>query len=379
MAKPRPMSTDPVLIFVGTRPEVIKMMPVARALRGAGVAHRLVATGQHRQLLDQAFAGSGERPDIDLGLMTEGQTPTQIAARLMPAVERLIGAERPPLVLVHGDTTTAMAAALAAFHAGMPVGHVEAGLRSHDLARPFPEEFNRIAIDAVATLCFAPTEGAAANLRAESARERTILVTGNTVIDALLEIAGGLDGGELARAGLELNGSKRLILATGHRRESFGAGLEAVCEALVRLAARGDVEIVYPVHLNPAVRGTVMDRLAGRAGIRVIEPVGHVEMVALMQTAAIILTDSGGIQEEAPALGKPVLVMREVTERPEAVALGAARLVGTDPEAIVREAVLLLDDEAEYAARAKPVFPYGDGQAATRIAAAVAEFLERRT
>jgi UDP-N-acetylglucosamine 2-epimerase (non-hydrolysing) len=372
------MTSPLVLTVIGTRPEAIKMMPVVRALRGAGVRQRLIATGQHRALLDQVFAAFGERPDQDLALMTDGQTPSDIAARVLPAIARLIEAERPALILVHGDTTTAMAAALAAFHAGVPIGHVEAGLRSHDLARPFPEEFNRIAIDAVATLLFAPTEGAADNLRRESPRERTILVTGNTGIDALLHAAARLDGGELDRAGMAIDPGRRLILVTGHRRESFGPGFEGICAALARLAQRGDVEIVYPVHLNPNVRGAVKARLAGLANVRLIEPVHYAEMVALMKVAAVILTDSGGVQEEAPALGKPVLVMRDVTERPEAVALGAARLVGTDPDRIVREAEKLLDDEAEYAARSKPVFPYGDGQAAPRIAAAVADFLAWR-
>jgi UDP-N-acetylglucosamine 2-epimerase len=372
------MREPSVLVVIGTRPEAIKMLPVVRALRVAEVPLCLVATGQHRLLVDQVFAAFDIRPDRDLGLMTEGQTPSDIAARVMPAVAGLIAGERPALMLVHGDTTTAMAAALAAFHAGVPVGHVEAGLRSQDLARPFPEEFNRIAIDAVAALLFAPTEGAAANLRRESPREREISVTGNSGIDALLHIASRLDGGELARAGLVVDLDKRLILVTGHRRESFGRGLEQICAALARLAERDDVEIVYPVHLNPRVRETVTARLAGGANIRLIEPVGYAGMVALMQAARLILTDSGGVQEEAPALGKPVLVMREVTERPEAVALGAARLVGTDPDRIVREAELLLDDEAEYAARAKPVFPYGDGQTAPRIAAAVTKFLARR-
>ena len=369
------MTRHSVLSVVGTRPEAIKMLPVVRALRRAGIAQRLIATGQHRELTEQVFAAFGERPDRDLGLMTERQTPSEIFARVIPAIAELIAAERPALILVHGDTTTALAAALAAFHAGVPIGHVEAGLRSHDLARPFPEEFNRVTIDSIATLLFAPTETAAANLHHESARERVILVTGNSGIDALLEIAGRLDGGALERAGLGIDPTKRLILVTGHRRESFGPGFERICAALARLAGRGDVEIVYPVHLNPEVRTAVTARLSGCAGIRLIDPVGYPEMVALMRAATLILTDSGGIQEEAPALGTPVLVMRDVTERPEAVALGAARLVGTDPDAIVREAELLLDDEAELAARTRPVFPYGDGGAAPRIATAVAAFL----
>ncbi|MGQ0660496.1 non-hydrolyzing UDP-N-acetylglucosamine 2-epimerase [Sphingosinicella sp.] len=372
------MSKPFVLTVIGTRPEAIKMLPVVRALRAAGVPLRLVATGQHRELLGQAFAAFDEQPDRDLGLMTEGQTPTDVATRAMPAIAGLIEAERPALMLVHGDTTTAMAAALAAFHAGVLIGHVEAGLRSHDLARPFPEEFNRVAIDTVASLLLAPTAGAAANLRRESPRDRTIVVTGNTGIDALLHVAGRLDGGELARAGLAPDPAKRLILVTGHRRESFGPGFERICAALARLAARGDVEILYPVHLNPNVREPVAARLGGHPNIRLVPPVGYVEMVALMQAAAVVLTDSGGVQEEAPAIGKPVLVMREVTERPEAVALGAARLVGTDPDVIVREVAALLDDAAEYAARSKPVFPYGDGRAAPRIAAAVVEFLAGR-
>lgn len=367
-----------VLIVIGTRPEAIKMLPVVRALRERGIALRLVATGQHRALIDQAFAAFDEWPDRDLGLMTEGQTPSETVARVMPAIGGLLAAERPALLLVHGDTTTAMAAALAAFHAGVPVGHIEAGLRSHDLAHPFPEEFNRIAIDAVASLLFAPTDGAAENLRRESPRERTILVTGNSGIDALLHVVGQLNGAELERACLTLDPAKRLILVTGHRRESFGPGIQRICTALGRLADRDDVEIVFPVHLNPNVYGAVTARLGDHPNLRLIEPVGYVEMVALMRAAHLILTDSGGVQEEAPALARPVLVMREVTERPEAIALGAARLVGTDPDKIVREAELLLDDDAEYAVRAKPVFPYGDGRAAPRIAAAVADFISAR-
>lgn len=368
-----------VLIVIGTRPEAIKMLPVVRALQAATVPLRLITTGQHRTMIDQAFAAFDIQPDRDLGLMSEGQTPSDVAARVLSAVEWMIAAERPALMLVHGDTTSAMAAALAAFHAGVPVAHVEAGLRSHDLARPFPEEFNRIAIDAMASLLFAPTEGAAENLRRESPRDRAILVTGNSGIDALLHVAGQLRGAEQERAGLILDPTRRLILVTGHRRESFGLGLERICAALVRLADRDDVEIVYPVHLNPEVRDAVMARLGGQPNIQLIEPVGYVEMVALMRAATLILTDSGGVQEEAPALAKPVLVMREATERPEGVELGVARLVGTDPDVIVREVEALLDDEAEYAVRAKPVFPYGDGHAAPRIAAAVRAFLARRS
>lgn len=365
-----------VLAVIGTRPEAIKMLPVVRALRGrAGVELVVVSTGQHRQMLDQVFAVFGEHADIDLDLMATGQSVADVTVRVLGKMPKLIAGERPALVLVHGDTTTATAAAMAAFYERVPVGHVEAGLRSHDLDRPYPEEFNRVAIDAVAQLLFAPTEGAAENLRRESPRERLITVTGNTGIDALLQVAGSLDGGELDRLGLPLRPERRLVLVTGHRRESFGEGFGRICDALSRIAGRGDVDIVYPVHLNPNVQQAVRARLDGRGAVHLIEPVGYAEMVALMKAAAIILTDSGGIQEEAPALGRPVLVMRDVTERPEAVEAGVATLVGTDPDRIAGAAFRLLDDADHYAATARPVFPYGDGAAAFRIADAIERFL----
>jgi UDP-N-acetylglucosamine 2-epimerase len=370
---------QPILTVIGTRPEAIKMLPVVRALRARGLPLVVLTTGQHRSMLDQVFAAFGEAPDRDLALMVPGQTLTDITGRVLAAMAGIYAEYAPGLVLVHGDTTTAMAAATAAFYARIPIGHVEAGLRSHDLDRPFPEEFNRISIDAVADLLFAPTEGAAQNLRRESLRSRPVFVTGNTGIDALLHVAERLTGDELLPLGLPLNGSKALVLVTGHRRESFGDGFSRMCDGLARIAERGDVEIVYPVHLNPQVQQPVRQRLGSLGNVHLIEPVDYVTMVALMRKARFILTDSGGIQEEAPALGRPVLVMRDVTERPEAIATGVASLVGTDPERIAGEAARLLDDQSYYASRARAVFPFGDGTAAQRIGQAVADFLEDRT
>ena len=372
----------PVLLVIGTRPEAIKMLPVVRALRSLpDIDLKVVTTGQHRQMLDQVFAVFGERADIDLDLMTPGQTLTDITTRVLAEMEKLIAQYQPGLILVHGDTTSAMAAAMGAFYNRVPVGHVEAGLRSHDIQRPWPEEFNRVSIDAVAELLWAPTEGAAQNLRSErpqnGSNERMIEVTGNTGIDALLHVARGLKGGELESLGLTLDPAKKLVLVTGHRRESFGDGFDRICDALAAIAARGDAEIVYPVHLNPQVKSVVEARLGATNAVHLIPPVDYVQMVALMQAAHLVLTDSGGIQEEAPALGKPVLVMRDVTERPEAVETGVASLVGTDPAIIIREVARLLDDQAYYTSRARAVFPYGDGTASAKIAASVAQFVRR--
>jgi len=370
-----PSRMKPVLLVIGTRPEAIKMLPVARALRGQpSLAPVILVTGQHRHMLDQVFEAFGERADIDLDLMAPGQTLTDITVRVLERMAAVLAERDPALVLVHGDTTTAMAAALAAFYARIPVGHVEAGLRSHDMTRPWPEEYNRVAIDATAALLFAPTEGAAENLRRETPAARRIVVTGNTGIDALLYIAAKIDAGDAPPIAARLDPTRRLVVVTGHRRESFGDGFDRICDAIERIAARPDVEIVYPVHLNPNVQDVVMRRLSGLDNVQLLSPVGYVDMVALMKRAALVLTDSGGIQEEAPALGKPVLVMRDITERPEAVETGVASLVGTDADRIVAEVFRLLDDEVYYASRARPVFPYGDGRAAERIAATVADF-----
>lgn len=371
----------PVLLVFGTRPEAIKMLPVVRALRQVPeVDLKVVTTGQHREMLDQVFAVFEESPDIDLNLMTPGQTLSDITARVMREMDALIAEHKPGLVMVHGDTTSAMAAALSAFYNRVPVGHVEAGLRSHDIQRPWPEEYNRISIDAVAELLWAPTGIAGQNLKKErppqQGNARHIEITGNSGIDALLHVAGTLKGHELDGLGLSLDSAKKLVLVTGHRRESFGDGFARICDALKTLAKRGDAEIVYPVHLNPQVKSVVEERLGNASNIHLIPPVDYVQMVALMQAAHFVLTDSGGIQEEAPALGKPVLVMREVTERPEAVATGVAQIVGTSTEGIMAAAARLLDEPDHYQRRARKVFPYGDGTAAQKIAASVAQFVK---
>jgi UDP-N-acetylglucosamine 2-epimerase len=363
-----------ILVTFGTRPEAIKMMPVIQALRTtASLAVTTVLTGQHREMSAQVFDVFGEKPDIDLDLMSPGQTPASVTASVLTAMSEVLERDKPDLVVVHGDTTTAFAAATAAFYARCKIAHVEAGLRSFDLARPWPEEFNRVAVDSIADYLFAPTEAARRNLLGEYNRRGRIYVTGNTGIDALLTVAAKIDADpELAGRLSErhrLDPKRRLLLVTAHRRESFGEGFERICNGLARIAERDDIEIVYPVHPNPRVRSAVREWLGGHPNIRLIDPVDYVDMVFLMRRATIILTDSGGIQEEGPALGRPVLVMREVTERPEAVAAGAVKLVGTDPEVIREEADLLLDDDAVYRERARPVFPYGDGTAALEIAA----------
>lgn len=365
------------------------MAPVVTALSAEpGVRSIVCVTGQHRQMLDQVLTLFGIRPDHDLALMAAGQTLSDLTARTLTALDPVILAEKPDCILVHGDTTTAMAAAVAAFHRRVPIGHVEAGLRTRDLGQPWPEEFNRRVVDVVAGLLFAPTATAKANLEAETVAGR-ILVTGNTVIDALHETVRRLDADAALRAGLDarfafLRPGRRLLLVTGHRRENFGAGFEGICTALAALAARTDLDIVYPVHLNPNVLGPVTAALAGRPNVHLIEPLDYLPFVHLMRRADVVLTDSGGVQEEAPSLGRPVLVMREVTERPEALEAGTVRLVGTDPDRIVAEVGRLLDDEAWRLRFARAVNPYGDGRAAARIVDGllgrpVAEFAPART
>ncbi len=365
-----------VLTVFGTRPEAIKLAPVIKALEDdPAIESRTCASGQHREMLDRVLEAFAIVPDHDLDLMRPGQSLNGLAARAVAALDPVLEAERPDRVLVHGDTTTALAATLAAFHRRIPVGHVEAGLRTGDLGRPWPEEANRRCIDAVADQLYAPTPAAAANLRAENLGPRRIAVTGNTVIDALAIARRRSDAAPLPAAlgGVEARvaAGARLILVTGHRRESFGAGFEAICTALGRLAERPDVEIVYPVHPNPQVREPVLARLGGRPRLHLVEPLDYLPFVRLLARAHIALTDSGGVQEEAPSLGTPVLVMRSVTERPEAVAAGTARLVGTDPDRILAEAAALLDDTAEHARVARIANPYGDGRAAARIVAAI--------
>ena len=363
-----------IAIVLGTRPEAIKLAPVAR--RFLEVPHefetRVIVTAQHRGLLDQTLQAFAITPDYDLDVMRPGQALAESTSRIVAALDPVLVKETPDLVMVQGDTTTTFCGALGAFYRGLPVAHVEAGLRSSDFGQPFPEEMNRVLATRLAALHFAPTDAAAENLLREGAAPDRILVTGNTGIDALLETRDALACGSLRSQGLPgLDTGKKLILVTAHRRESFGEGFDGICEALLRLAARDDVQIVYPVHPNPEVRVVVEKRLSGIAAIRLIEPLAYVPFVDLMRRAHVLLTDSGGIQEEGTSLGKPVLVLREKTERPEAVAAGAARLTGTDPTRIVAETSLLLDDVAEYAQRARVRHIYGDGRAATLIRDAV--------
>ncbi len=369
-----------VLTVFGTRPEGIKMMPVVRELRSRPDIEQIVCvTGQHRHMLDQVFTAFNEQPDIDLEIMAPNQTLADITSKVLQRMGAVLARSKPDIVLVHGDTTTAMATALAAFYARTAIGHVEAGLRSFDLQRPWPEEFNRVSIDAMADLMFAPTESSAANLAGEYNRRGKVLVTGNTGIDALLFIAGRIAGdpalaSEIAARYPFLDPARRLVLVTGHRRESFGDGFQRICDGLAAVAERHDVQLVYPVHLNPQVAEVVHQRLASHRNIHLIAPVEYLDMVFLMGRAALLITDSGGIQEEGPALGKPVLVMREITERPEALATGVVQLIGTDPVLMRQKVDALFDDPAEYANRARAVFPYGDGKAASRIVDAIEEF-----
>jgi UDP-N-acetylglucosamine 2-epimerase (non-hydrolysing) len=323
----------------------------------------------------QAF---GVLPDYDLGVMLPDQTLFQSTSRILAALGPVIGTERPDLVLVQGDTTTTLCGALAAFYARTDVGHVEAGLRTYDAARPFPEEMNRVLTSRLATLHFAATEGAAANLRAEGVHPGQIAVTGNTGIDAVLYVRDALEQGRLSGSGLpQLDSSRKLIVVTAHRRESFGPGFENICSALERLARRPDIQIVYPVHPNPNVREPVFRRLASLENLLLIQPLHYVTFVDLMRRATVLLTDSGGIQEEGPSLGKPVLVMRDKTERPEAVDAGTVRLVGADENRIVEQVSLLLDNPEEHRSMARIHNPYGDGRASERIAAIIDSFFER--
>ena len=362
-----------VLSVVGTRPEAVKMAMVARALAEAdGIDHSLCVTAQHREMLDPVLRLFELEPDYDLDVMSPGQHLADVTSAILQGMRGVLDEARPDRVLVQGDTTTVLATAMAAFYARIPVGHVEAGLRTGNMSSPWPEEMNRKVADTLSDRHYAPTETARRNLLAEGVPDSGIVVTGNTVIDALLHVVGRLKSepglAERARAALpERDPGRRLVLVTGHRRENFGSGFEQICRALARIASRGDVELVYPVHLNPNVREPVFRLLGGHPNIRLIEPLDYLAFVHLMSEAHIILTDSGGLQEEAPSLGKPALVMRDTTERPEAVASGTVRLVGTDADRIADETARLLDDAAAYAAMARVQHPFGDGQASRRI------------
>ena len=365
-----------VLSVFGTRPEAIKMAPVIKELRRNNQQFKslVCVTAQHREMLDQVLGLFDIVPDFDLNVMRENQTLAEVTASVLVRLDDILVKNTPDLVLTQGDTTTAMVASLGAFYRGIKVGHVEAGLRTWNKLHPFPEEINRKVADAVCDIHFAPTEAAKVNLLHEGIQESTICVTGNTVIDALLDIAERPYewSGSLAK----VRRDRRIILVTAHRRESFGPPFRRICQALADIAARGDVEIVYPVHLNPNVKTVVHEELGDQPNIRLIEPLDYLPLVNLMKASYLVLTDSGGLQEEAPGLGKPVLVMRETTERPEGIAAGTVKLVGTSREKIVIETNRLLDDAHEYERMARAVNPYGDGRAASRI---VTRLLESST
>jgi len=361
-----------ILTVFGTRPEAIKLFPLIHALEADDrFDSRVCVSAQHRAMLDQVLQIAGIVPDHDLDLMQPDQSLDALTAALLTGLGRVMDEERPDWVVVQGDTATAMSAAIAAYYRKIPVAHVEAGLRSGNIHHPWPEEVNRKVIGTIAALHCAPTETAAEALRRENVAPDTIHVTGNTVIDALHWITARIAEQPKLAAGLaELEqrfAGKRIIGVTSHRRENFGGGMEAIAKAIRSLAARPDVAMIFPVHLNPNVRSVMSERLAGLANVALIEPLDYPHFARLLDIATLMLTDSGGVQEEAPALGKPVLVMRETTERPEGIAAGTARLVGTDADRIVAEAERLLDDEAAYAAMARAHNPFGDGRSAARI------------
>lgn len=369
-----------VLSIFGTRPEAVKMAPVVKALAAAAeVEARLCVTAQHREMLDQVLQIFNIHPDVDLNLMQPNQTLSGLTADILKAIDPVLESEKPDWVLVQGDTTTVMTAALAAFYRGIKVGHVEAGLRTGDKRQPFPEEINRRIAGVLADLHFAPTQLSRQNLLREGVSDERIVVTGNTAIDALHEISKRPAPAEVKKQmnAFDLgDGHRRLVLVTAHRRENFGMPIENVCTALKQLSAHyhGAVQIVYPVHLNPNIQEPVHRLLDGDPNIHLLNPLDYLPMVHWMKAAAIVLTDSGGIQEEATGLGKPTLVLREKTERPEGVQAGVLKLVGTDVNRIVSEATNLLDDDKAYAAMAHASNPFGDGQAAARIVKALLNY-----
>ena len=371
-----------ILVIFGTRPEAIKLFPVIAALKADPRFDPVVCvSAQHREMLDQVLEIAGIVPDHDLDLMQPGQTLDGLTAALLTGLGAVMNAVRPDRVMVQGDTATAMAGALAGYYRKIPVDHVEAGLRSGNIHHPWPEEVNRKIIGAMASLHFAPTRTAAEALLRENVDPARVQVTGNTVIDALHWVTAriaetpGLAGG-LAELERRFAG-KRLIGVTSHRRENFGGGLEAIARAVRRIAARDDVALVFPVHPNPNVRAVMDGALAGLPNVALIEPLDYPHFARLLALCEIMLTDSGGVQEEAPALGKPVLVMRETTERPEGVEAGTARLVGTDEDSIVTEIFTLLDDKAAYEAMARAHNPFGDGRSAGRIVELIGNEVER--
>ncbi len=360
------------------------MAPVYTALKAMPELEvKIAVTAQHREMLDQVLWLFDITPDYDLNVMKPGQGLTEITASVMVGLKPILEDFSPQLVLVHGDTTTTLSASLAAYYQRIPVGHVEAGLRTGNIYSPWPEEVNRKVTGAITQLHFAPTEKARANLLSEAVSSSEIYTTGNTVIDALFEVVARLEANPQLSAQMDeqfgIDPARRMILVTGHRRESFGDGFERICDALAVLAEREDVQIIYPVHLNPNVKGPVETKLDNLDRVSLIKPQEYLHFVHLMRRADIILTDSGGVQEEAPSLGKPVLVMRETTERPEAIDAGTVKLVGTDADLIIRETTSLLDDPAAYDTMSRAHNPYGDGKASARICDAISTFFTKHT
>ena len=385
-----------IILVFGTRPEAIKMAPLVKELQKYPDEFQTMVcvTGQHREMLDQVLHLFNIKPDYDLNIMKAGQTLYDVTSRVLCEFGKVLQAERPDLVLVHGDTTTSMASALAAFYEQIPVGHVEAGLRTGNIYSPWPEEMNRAITGRIAVLDFAPTEFGRNNLLKENVSDDKITVTGNTVIDALYYVVDKINGDAALKESLEKKisgqgydvnrlkeGGRRLVLITGHRRENFGDGIQSICKALDTLSRRyKDVDFVYPMHLNPNVRKPIHETFDGRVpeNMFFIEPLDYFDFVLLMEKSDIVLTDSGGIQEEAPGLGKPVVVMRDTTERPEAVQAGTVKLVGTDYDRIVNEISSLLDDPAYYKTMSEAVNPYGDGKACPRIVSFIRSFLKNQ-
>jgi UDP-N-acetylglucosamine 2-epimerase (non-hydrolysing) len=371
-----------ILSVFGTRPEAIKMAPLVKELARKGdiFDSRVCVTAQHRQMLDQVLELFNIKPDYDLDIMKPGQNLTDITCNVLQGIEGVLEEFKPDVVLVHGDTTTTMAASLAAYYQKIAVGHVEAGLRTGNIYSPWPEEMNRRLVGAITSYHFAPTDRACKNLLMEGVNRESIIITGNTVIDALHTVVQKVQSdkgvqAEMAKRFSFISNEKRLVLVTGHRRENFGAGFEQICLALRELAnIHDDIEVIYPVHLNPNVQEPVKRILGSMSSIHLIEPVDYLPFIYLMNRAYMIITDSGGVQEEAPSLGKPVLVMRNTTERPEAVDAGTVVLVGSDRQRIVLEASRLLNDVAAYRSMSRAHNPYGDGKAAERIV----EYLDKR-
>ncbi len=369
-----------ILTVFGTRPEAIKLAPVVHAFQAEpGIEHATCVTGQHRQMLDQVLDVFKITPEYDLSLMTPDQTLSQVTSRALGGIETVIKSFAPDWVIVQGDTTTAFAGALAAFYQKVRVAHVEAGLRTGNRHSPWPEEMNRRLVGQLTDFHFPPTEIAASNLAGEGVPASAMLVTGNTVIDALNWVTHRLRTEPELAKGIDqrfsfIDPSKRMILVTGHRRENLDGGLERVCRGLLEIARRGDVQVVYPVHLNPNVQTTAQTILGNTPGVHLIPPVDYLPFVRLMQLSYFIVTDSGGIQEEAPGLGKPALVTRDTTERPEAIEAGTARLVGTDGATLVAAATQLLDDASCYERHSKARNPFGDGRAASRIVTSLMQY-----